>query len=95
VVVPRSNNFIITPVSAHNLSVRPIVVSDQSKISFEVESRSGQFLVSLDSRSHTYQEKRPISIRREAFSARLIKFRDYNYFDTLRKKLNWGLDVRN
>ncbi|HLF33861.1 MAG TPA: NAD kinase [Cyclobacteriaceae bacterium] len=95
VVVPRSNNFIITPIGAHNLSVRPIVVSDQSRISFEIESRSGQFLVSLDSRSHTFHEKKPISIRRESFTAKLIKFTDYNYFDTLRKKLNWGLDVRN
>jgi NAD+ kinase len=95
VVVPRSNNFIITPIGAHNLSVRPIVVSDQSTITFDIESRSGQFLVSLDSRSHTFYEKNPISIKRESFTAKLIKFTDYNYFDTLRKKLNWGLDVRN
>jgi NAD+ kinase len=95
VVVPRSNNFIITPVSVHNLSVRPIVVSDKSNISFEIESRSSQFLVSLDSRSHTFQKKKPFSITRELFTSKLIKFNDYNYFDTLRQKLNWGLDVRN
>ena len=95
VVVPRSSNFIITPVSVHNLSVRPIVVSDKSKINFEIESRSSQFLVSLDSRSHTFHRKKPFSISRELFTTKLIKFNDYNYFDTLRQKLNWGLDVRN
>ncbi len=95
VVVPRSNNFIITPVSVHNLSVRPIVVSDESKIRFEIESRSGQFLVSLDSRSRNFNEKQQITVIKEKFKSKLIKFRDYNYFDTLRQKLNWGLDVRN
>ncbi len=95
VVVPRSNNFIITPVSVHNLSVRPIVISDESKIHFEVESRSGQFLVSLDSRSSNFNEKQLLSVTKESFKGRLIKFNDYNYFDTLRQKLNWGLDVRN
>jgi NAD+ kinase len=95
VVVPRSNNFIITPVSVHNLSVRPIVVSDKSKINFEIESRSNQFLVSLDSRSHTFHRKKPFIITRELFTSKLIKFHDYNYFETLRQKLNWGLDVRN
>jgi NAD+ kinase len=95
VVVPRSNNFIITPVSVHNLSVRPIVVSDRSDIRLEVESRSGQFLVSLDSRSHTLTDHHTLHVARESFSAKLIKFGDYNYFNTLRQKLNWGLDVRN
>lgn len=95
VVVPGSSNFIITPVSVHNLSVRPIVVSDNSRIDFKIECRSGQFLVSLDSRSHTLHGKLPISVARESFDANLIKFEDYNYFDTLRQKLHWGLDVRN
>ena len=95
VVVPRSKNFIITPVSVHNLSVRPIVISDESTISFETESRSGQFLVSLDSRSKTFGKKQRLTVTRESFTSKLIKFRDYNYFDTLRQKLNWGLDVRN
>ncbi len=95
VVVPRSNNFIIAPVSVHNLSVRPIVVSDESKIRIEIESRSGQFLISLDSRSHNFNENQQLTVTKELFKSKLIKFRDYNYFDTLRKKLNWGLDVRN
>jgi NAD+ kinase len=95
VVVPRSHNFIITPVSVHNLSVRPIVISDNSIINFKIESRSGQFLVSLDSRFHNFNEKQSLTVTKELFTTHLIKFNDYNYFDTLRQKLNWGLDVRN
>lgn len=50
-ISPLAKNFVITPVSPHNLNVRPIVVSDDSEISFKIEGRSEKFLVSLDSRS--------------------------------------------
>lgn len=95
VVLPHSNNLILTPVSPHNLNVRPLVVSDSCTISLEVESRSGYFMVSLDSRSKTVKSGLKLQIKKEAFSAKLIKFDGYSFVDTLRKKLNWGLDARN
>jgi NAD+ kinase len=94
-VIPGSTNFIITPVSPHNLYVRPMVVSDSSVISFEIEGRSKNFLVSLDSRSRTVDASVQMAVRKEDFCARLVKFNDYNFFDTLRQKLNWGWDNRN
>jgi NAD+ kinase len=95
VVVPQSNNFILTPVSPHNLNVRPLVVSDTSTFEFKVESRSKYFLVSLDSRSKIVRSALKLTIKKEKFVAKLIKFDGYSFVDTLRKKLNWGLDVRN
>lgn len=95
IVLPHSNNFVITPVSAHNLNVRPLIVSDESVISFEIEGRSNKFLVSLDSRSESVDSKVQLAVRKEDFKAKLIKFNDSNYLDTLRQKLNWGLDLRN
>jgi NAD+ kinase len=95
VVMPHSNNMILTPVSPHNLSVRPLIVSDSCTISLEVESRSGFFMVSLDSRSRIVKSGLKFQIRKEDFKAKLIKFDGYSFVNTLRKKLNWGLDVRN
>jgi NAD+ kinase len=94
-VLPQSHNFIVTPVSPHNLYVRPMVVSDNSVISFEIEGRSNHFLVSLDSRSRTVDAGVQMAVRKERFRAKLVKLSDYNFFDTLRQKLNWGLDNRN
>lgn len=94
-VHPNMKNFIITPVSPHNLNVRPIIVSDQSVITFEIEGRSRQFMVSLDSRSQSVDDSVKISVRREEFEAKLVRFKNHKYFDTLRHKLNWGLDARN
>ena len=53
ILYPTSASFVITPVAPHNLNVRPIVVSDQNVLSFEIEGRATSYLVSLDSRSET------------------------------------------
>lgn len=94
-VFPGSGNFILTPVSPHNLTVRPIVVSDESELSFEVEGRNKEFLVSMDSRIAVVDESVKLKVVKERFKANLISLEGQNYFKTLRQKLNWGLDIRN
>jgi len=94
-VLPQSNNFIITPIAPHNLNVRPMVVNDKSSITFQIEGRAKNFLVSLDSRSKTVNDSIDIEIVKEDFTAKLVKFHDYVFFDTLRSKLHWGVDARN
>lgn len=94
-VLPHSNNFILSPVSPHNLSVRPLVIPDDKVISFEIEGRSKNFLVSLDSRSRAVEGNVQLAVRKENFKAKLIRINGYNFLDTLRYKLNWGWDVRN
>ncbi|MES2386649.1 MAG: NAD kinase [Bacteroidota bacterium] len=94
-VMPDSGNFVITPVSPHNLSVRPIVVPDSSVLSFRIEGRSKRFLVSLDSRSKSVKATARLTVRKENFSAKLIKLEGDTFMRTLRNKLNWGFDVRN
>lgn len=96
VVSPQSSNLIITPVSPHNLTVRPLVISDESVVTVQVESRSDNFLLSLDSRSYTVaMDFNKMTIRKNSFKVKLIKFGGYSFLETLRQKLHWGLDVRN
>lgn len=94
-IFPRSGNFVITPVSPHNLTVRPIVVSDSSEISFQVEGRSKKFLVSLDSRISTIDNSVKLKVVKADFKVNLIQVEGHHYFKTLRQKLHWGLDARN
>jgi NAD+ kinase len=94
-ITPGAKNFVITPVSPHNLNVRPIIVSDEAEISFEIEGRTDKFMISLDSRSTSVASEVKLSVKKEAFSAKLVKLPSYHFFDTLRQKLNWGLDLRN
>ncbi len=95
VLMPNSKNFIVTPISPHNLNVRPLVVEDSAVLSFEVRSRSKNFMLSLDSRSEIVDESTRVTLRKAAFVARLVKMTDDRFFDTLRSKLSWGLDMRN
>lgn len=95
ILLPHTSNFIITPVSPHNLNIRPLIVPDTSEITFEVESRNLDFLVSLDSRSETVHGGLDLKVRKSDFKAKLIKIEGDLFVDTLRNKLNWGLDKRN
>jgi len=95
IIVPQSENFVITPIAPHNLNVRPIVVSDKYVISLEVEGRSQYFLASLDSRSVTIDSSIQLAARKEDFMANIVRLHNENFLGTLRNKLMWGLDVRN
>jgi NAD+ kinase len=94
-VYPESESFIITPVSPHNLGTRPIVLSDKSEITFQIEGRSKKYLISMDSRFETIDETVKLKIKKERFHVKLIQLPGQHYFQTLRQKLNWGLDIRN
>lgn len=94
-MLPQAHSFIITPVSPHNLSSRPIVVPDGAVVELEVEGRSDHYLVSLDSRTIRLEKTMRIKVSKSPFSASLIRLPGDNHLQTLRSKLGWGLDVRN
>lgn len=95
IIFPNANNLIITPVAPHNLTVRPIVISDTSVVSFEIEGRAESFLCTLDSRSETVTSENKLSVRKADFKAKLIQLYDYSFLRTLHDKLTWGKDSRN
>lgn len=95
ILMPGSDNFMVTPISPHNLTVRPIVFSDAKAVSLTVESRSDKFLLAMDSSFITLSTDQEVFVKKASFSIRLLKFSDYNYFNALRSKLMWGVDKRN
>ena len=92
---PRSHNFVITPVSPHSLTARPVVVPDESVLSFKIEGRSHAFLVSLDSRFETVDDTIELEVRKADFNVKLLVTEGNSFISTIRHKLNWGLDARN
>jgi NAD+ kinase len=95
VVFPDSGSFVITPVAPHNLNVRPLVVPDDNIISFEVESRSENFICALDSRREIVSKNIQLAVKREKFDVSIVRLNENNFLSTLRNKLSWGLDTRN
>lgn len=95
ILFPRSGSFVITPIAPHNLNVRPVVISDDHVLSFEIEGRSRSFLCSLDARSESVRHDIQLAIKKADFNFRLIRLSNENFLSTLRTKLMWGLDNRN
>ncbi len=95
IIFPDSKNFVITPVAPHNLNVRPIVIADDSVISFEIEGRSENFICTLDSRFELIHADHQLAVRKNDFNVRLIRLHDATFMNTIREKLAWGADVRN
>ncbi len=95
VVFPDSASFVITPVSPHNLNIRPIIVPDNNVVSFEVEGRTDNFICSMDSRRELVSKEIQLAVKKEDFGINLIRLNENNFLQTLRNKLSWGLDKRN
>ncbi len=95
IIMPGSGNFVITPVSPHNLNVRPLIFSADSELELEIESRTEKYILSCDSKNETLTTATKLHIKRAPFSVNLIRLASDSFFGTLREKLLWGLDVRN
>jgi NAD+ kinase len=94
IILPHANNFVLSPVAPHSLNVRPLVIPEDYCIRLEVESRNHNFLAALDGRSEIYPSGSQFIIRKADFTIKLVKRYPYNFYETLRKKLLWGADVR-
>ncbi|HEX8314048.1 MAG TPA: NAD kinase [Flavisolibacter sp.] len=95
VVFPESGSFVLTPIAPHNLNVRPIVIPDNTIVSFEIESRSDEVICALDSRRELVDKNVLLAVRKENFAINLVRLNENNFLQTLRNKLSWGLDKRN
>ncbi len=95
IVFPDSGSFVITPISPHNLNIRPIVVPDNNIISFDIEGRTDSIICTLDSRRVVVPKEIQLAVKKENFCINLIRLNENNFLQTLRNKLSWGLDKRN
>lgn len=94
IIMPASRNLLIAPVAPHNLTARPLVLDDSAIIDLEIESRSQNFLVSLDGCSYTLPCSSKLQITKASYTVKAIKRKGHTFIGTLRKKLMWGIDPR-
>ena len=95
IMTPNADSFLITPIAAHNLSVRPVVIPNKSKVKIKVEGRCDSFALGLDSRIMLVDKSLEIEVEKTDFCFNMIKMPNKNFFETIRKKLMWGNDLRN
>ena len=95
IVMPQSNNLVLTPIAPHNLNVRPLVIPDHLEVTLTVSSRTEQFLVSLDSTVVSVGRDIVLKIKKSAQYIKMVELKNEGFLPTLRKKLLWGEDKRN
>lgn len=95
VMTPESSSLVLTPIAAHNINIRPLIVNDNTIIKLSVTGRGYKHLISLDSRILTVPLKTDIFIKKANFSISKIEINKNFFINTLREKLFWGLDKRN
>lgn len=94
IILPQSNNVVLSPVAPHSLNVRPLVIPDSYEITLGVESRNEYFLVSLDGRSEIFPTGIQLRISKANYTTKIIKRYNHTFYQTLRDKLMWGADTR-
>ena len=94
IMAPLTGILCLTPVAPHSLNIRPIVINDDSVIELTVESRTHNYLVAVDGRSASLDDRIQLVIRKAPHTVRIVKRASQHYFATLREKMMWGLDAR-
>lgn len=95
VMHPETHSLAITPIAPHNLTARPLIIPDESKITLKVSGREDHYLVSLDSRIATVHNDTELHIEKAPFRIKMVQMEDATFINTLREKLLWGEDKRN
>ncbi len=94
ILFPDSSSLAVTPVAPHNLNVRPLVISDDAELSFEIEGRTENFLCTLDSRFEIIGKDCRLSVKKCDFGIDLVQLDEMSFAKTMRNKLMWGFDTR-
>ncbi len=95
IVIPSCQTIIIGPICPHTLTARPVIVPESSVITVKIASAANKVHVTADGQlEKLFSIPLTITVRKAPFPARLVRRFNTNYFDVLRKKLNWGSDVR-
>lgn len=91
IVYPSMNAVVLTPICPFTLTNRPIVIPDDAQIELKLESGSEGVILSLDGQTgFPLVVGDIVRIRKSRTTLNLVQPENRNYFDVLRKKLQWG-----
>ena len=94
VVSPQCRCFVISPIAPHNLTMRPVVVPDTARISLHLLSPADRAFCSVDNRTERLTDGAGVEIALAERRIFLAVAHNISFYDTLRNKMMWGVDVR-
>jgi NAD+ kinase len=91
VVFPTLESIVVTPVSAHTLAIRTVILPSSAEVTLTADDQPAELLVTVDGQvGTTFSGGETLSIRRAEGDVLIIRFPGATFFSTLRQKLGWG-----
>ena len=94
VVAPGCRCLVISPLAPHNLTMRPVVVPDTSDVALRVRTRRSAVTLSLDNTAYDVADDTEIRVSLSEKRIFLGQAHNISFYDTLRDKMMWGVDIR-
>ena len=94
ILAPSCHSFLLTPLAPHNLTMRPIVMPDSSVVSLRINTRNNETSISADNRTFRISNDTVLTIKKAKRYIRLAVPNNISFFDSLRNKMMWGVDIR-
>lgn len=90
ILQPTLSCLVLSPIAAHSLTMRPLVVAGDSRIVLTPRSRSRECRVSLDGRSFLIDSGHSLMLKEAPFKVCVVRRPDGNFSRLLRNKLGWA-----
>ncbi len=94
IIAPTCPSMVLTPLSPHNLTMRPIVMADSSEIELRVHTRGNAASISIDNRTFQIADHSVFTVKKASRRISLAVPHNISFYDTLRDKMMWGIDAR-
>ena len=94
ILAPSCHSFLLTPLAPHNLTMRPIVMPDSSAVTLHINTRNTEASISADNRTFKISNDTVLTIKKAKRYIRLAVPHNISFFDSLRNKMMWGVDIR-
>ena len=94
ILAPSCHSFLLTPLAPHNLTMRPIVMPDLSVVTLRIDTRDNDASISIDNRTFKIADNAILTIKKAKRYIRLAVPHNISFFDSLRNKMMWGVDIR-
>ena len=94
ILAPSCHSLLLTPLAPHNLTMRPIVMPDSSVVTLHINTRNNEALISADNRTFKIANNTFLTIKKAKRHIRLAVPHNISFFDSLRDKMMWGVDIR-
>lgn len=90
VVYPYSKNILLTPICAHSLTQRPLILSNDFVLEFELQDSRANLVID-GQEIFPFSEDSKLKVTTSKLNSILIYDKKRDYFEVLKQKFNWGL----